>query len=299
MQVGSKDPPSIINNIVGPIGGHIGSPIHGPHVSQNSIIPIYTASSQIYPSAFPIDQHPMISSKSIYPETWTSVPYTDDFPVESYEDFSPLSMTLLHSTLPVALNDGQLLIPRSTCSQFTTAAVDQLHMRPLPSSQGINSANINLNGTYTKAAMAWSTEGSVMEGRPSSLTGSPLSEIAASTLPKSYGSLTMPEGVLGYIPVTATSNFKPSPTSITPSFIYNTVSKPMPASTIGNGYLNFQHHGFPHGSSSEGLLSRHDSSSNLYSLTDSSSKRNSLGEISSTEGTLSGQRYAPLCQPQP
>ena len=278
----------------------MGSPIHGPHVSQNSIIPIYTASSPTYPRTFPINQHPMTSGKSIYPETWTSVPYTGDFPVESYEGFSPLSMALSHSTLPVALNDRQLPIPQSTRSQFTTTAVDQLHMRSLLSLQGINSTNINSNGTYTKAAMAWSNEGSAMEGRPSSITGSLLGEIAASTPPKSYGSVTMPEGVLGYIPVTATSNSEPSPTSTTPSFIYNTVSKPMLASIIGNGYLNFQHHSFPHGSSSEGLLSRHGSSSNLYSPTDSSSKRNSLGEISPTEGTLvGGQRYAPLCQPQP
>jgi len=355
--------------MAGPVGGHMSSPIRGPHISQNSMIPIYSASSPIYPRTFPTNQYSTISTKSIYPETWASVPYTDDSPVESYglqstcvssqdsmgsiygaqdslrwngfsqkaimngnslfidqdtpssyagsglsylttpvirtavttEGISPLSMTSLHSTLPVALNDRQLPIPQSTRSQPTTTAVDQLHMRSLPSSQGTNSTNINSNGTYTKAAMAWSNEGSATEGRPSSITSSSSGEIAASTPSKNYGSTTMPEGVLGYIPVTATSSPEPSPTSTAPSLTYSTASESMPASIIGNGYSNFRHHGLPHVSSSEGLLSRHGSSSNLYSFsTDSSSKRNSLGEISPTEGTLvSGQRYAPLCQPQP
>ncbi|OCL12789.1 hypothetical protein AOQ84DRAFT_226949 [Glonium stellatum] len=218
------------------------------------------------------------------------------------EGLSALSMTSLHSSLPVAPNDRQLPMPQSTLSQSTTTAADQLHMRSLPSSQGTNSSGINSNGTYTKAAMAWNNEGSETEVGPSSITSSSSGEITASTPSKSYGSTTTTsDGVLGYIPHVATKSPEPSPTSTAPPIAYSAASESMPAPVIGSGYSNFRHHGIPNVSSSEGLLSRHGSSSNLYSFsTDSSSKRNSLGEASSTEGTLvNGQRYAPLCQPQP
>ena len=84
LQIGSKDSFSITDNIAEPIGGYISSPIHRPHIGQNSMIPIYSASSPIYPRTFPTNQYPTISAKSIYPDTWTSVSYTDDSLVGSY-----------------------------------------------------------------------------------------------------------------------------------------------------------------------------------------------------------------------
>ncbi|OCK85877.1 hypothetical protein K432DRAFT_413028 [Lepidopterella palustris CBS 459.81] len=371
-RVGSGDAYAVIN-MAGPVGGPLNNAIPVPNMNQNAMLPIYSANSPIYPRAYTNNHYPTLTTKTIYPQNWTSIPYTDDSPIENYglgpalqtqdslnslygtqeslrwnqgshktigngngtgiyldqdtspaytanglpylttpmsrqpvctEGFSPLSMTSLSSTLPVPLNDRQLPIPhQSTISRSSANVVDQMHMRSLPSSQGTSTNGINSNGTYTKAAMAWANEGSATTARPSSITSSSSGEIVAPRPSKSYASATSSsEGVLGYIAVTAGSSPEPSPTSTAPSLTYSTPSSldSMPAPTLNGSFSAYRNSGISHASSSEALLTRHDSCSNLYTFSaDSSSKRNSLGDGSSTEGTLvSGQRYAPLRQPQ-
>ncbi|KAF2808378.1 uncharacterized protein BDZ99DRAFT_54468 [Mytilinidion resinicola] len=370
-RVGSGDAFSVMN-LAGNIPTQFSSTIPTGNSHQNGMIPIYSAPPPTYHQAYPTSQYPSGNTKSAYSQPWSSIPFADDSPVESYgltnsaslmgpesmssvytapesslrwsqmsqksmpngtgvyldqdtpattyatngvpylttmirpavttEPFSPLNMTSLNSTLPVALTDRQLPIPQATRS-LPTAVVDQNHTRAFPAAQGPITTTVSSNGSYTKAAMPWSTEGSIARGRPSSITSSSSGDIISPTPSKPYmAAASAPEPVLGYHVADANSP-EPSPTSTAPSMSYSSTSSSdstMPATSLSTGYSLMRQQTLPVCTSSEMALSRQDSCPNLYSFSvEQSSRHNSSGEVTATEGTLvNGQRYAPLSQPQ-
>ncbi|KAF2494177.1 hypothetical protein BU16DRAFT_66826 [Lophium mytilinum] len=369
-RVGSGDACIVMT---GPIAAQFSSMTTGCS-NQNGMIPIYSASSPTCQRVYPSTQYPSVNTKTAYSQPWSSSPFTDDSPVESYgltnsaclmgpgpmssvytapesslrwsqmphksmpngtgvyldqdnpattyagnslpylttpirpavttECFSPLNMTSLNSTLPVALTDRQLPIPQQTTRSLPTALVDQIPTRLLPAAQGTTiTTTVSSNGTYTKAAMPWSTEGGRASGRPSSIASSSSGDMTSPNPLKTYMSaVSAPEPGFGYH-VAETNSPEPSPISTAPSMSYSSTSSSdstMPATSLGSGYSLMRQQTLPVCSSGEMALSRQDSCPNLYTFgVEQSSKRNSLGEAAATEGTLvNGQRYSPLSQPQ-
>ncbi|KAF2177678.1 hypothetical protein K469DRAFT_602568 [Zopfia rhizophila CBS 207.26] len=266
-------------------------------------------------------EHEAAITSSYTPSRLPYISTSNVRPTVTTEGLSPLNMTALQSTLPIALPERplqrQIQIPENTVpprhlpilppppSQPIRNPVDEFQDRALRSSQVASGSSMNTNGAYAKAAMAWNVETAGSDAHGHTSVESASAEIA--TLPissKDYASATnVTEGVLGYIPATASVTEEPAPSTVTPllNFSTSTLLETIPAPATSANYSNFRNYALPTSSSAEtlSLLTRQSSSTNLYSFsTDSTSKRSSLGDASSKTTLVSGQQYTPLCQPE-
>ncbi|KAF1985518.1 hypothetical protein K402DRAFT_103174 [Aulographum hederae CBS 113979] len=235
------------------------------------------------------------------------------------EGISPFGMTSLHSSLPhpstpasaSAMVDRQLPAPTAVKrNQQVPPLSDVLHMPSLSSAQTGGSAGLNNLSNYSTSAGIWAPGGNngPSDLRHSSINGLPTNGLPSADLmgpPSKLSGVSesMPDsgGLISYI---ATST-ETSPTTTTalpyhsnPSTSRDSPSPPLNSATKYTPNTSYAHASDTHSNS----VPRHDSAAgssggSLYTFS-ADSKRNSLGEGEGGQ-LITGQRYAPVVQPQP
>ncbi|KAF2139845.1 uncharacterized protein K452DRAFT_299830 [Aplosporella prunicola CBS 121167] len=247
---------------------------------------------------------------------YLSTPVTRQ-PAVTTDSMAAFSMNSLQSSLmpamtsiPSSLETRHLPVP--TATRMPSQIQTELPLRTLASSGTPSGSGIGINGSYTKAAMVWNLDNNTQDGRQSSSNGHSSELMPAPSLKSSTSSMQDPN-VVSYIPITTaspdSSSSSGSGTVYTPaSNTYTPGSVPLDEK-FPSGVRTPPPTEPPTSSSAvredaqSSLLSRSDSSSNLYAYSAAGSSKRGAGssaEQAQTDGALvSGQRYAPLSQPQP
>ncbi|KAJ9657737.1 hypothetical protein H2201_008050, partial [Coniosporium apollinis] len=236
------------------------------------------------PSGVYLDQESAAAYSST-PSAFYNTPVTRQ-PTVTTESASPFGMTSLQS----ALTGRQLPMPTANRMQGSSMT-DGLTARMLLSTQGAGLSDPNAAANYTRVAMAWNQEGVASNERQGSIVDISNGDVMAQSSSKSSSiPSSIPEAnVMAYVPITSSPEHSPT---TGPSLGYSSTASSMPAPLLS---------GRSSGPSSVMLTASSGSdTSNMYTYSaNSSSRRDSTGASSPTDNTLvSGQRYAPIAQPQ-